>query len=164
MARSRIWLDCTRSFADEREREAIIQRQPILEKPPLAEARHLMKTGGLWNIFVTIGYESAFLKLLTDTVPSAVSEISKALTQGDPDAAFRDMEAIDFSKNVLNQDRRQLLVIQDEVSGWADLGNPVRVIETLIGNRIVPSWLRKMRDVPRRLEEITGVRPSARTA
>jgi mannose-1-phosphate guanylyltransferase len=121
------------------------------EKPPLAEARQLMNTGGLWNTFVTIGYGSAFLKLLTDTVPSAVSEISKALTQGDPDAAYRDMEAIDFSKHVLSQNQRQLLVIQDDVSGWADLGNPGRVIETLIRNRIVPSWLRKMRDVPRLL-------------
>jgi mannose-1-phosphate guanylyltransferase len=134
------------------------------EKPPLAEARHLMKTGGLWNTFVTIGYGGAFLKLLTDTVPSAVSVISKALTQGDPDAAYRDMKAIDFSKHILSQNHRQLLVIQYEVSGWADLGNPVRVIETLIRNRIVPSWLCKMRDVPRLLEEITGVRPSAHTA
>lgn len=50
---------------------------------------------------------------------------------------------------------KSLLTHTREVSGWADLGNPVRVIETLIRNRIVPSWLRKMRDVPRLLEEIT---------
>jgi hypothetical protein len=104
-------------------------------------------------------WEFAFLKLLTGTVPSALSEISKALDQGDSDAAYRDMGAIDFSKHVLSQDQRQSLVIQGEVSGWADLGNPVRVIETLIRNRIVPSWLRKMRDVPRLFEEITGVGP-----
>jgi mannose-1-phosphate guanylyltransferase len=130
------------------------------EKPPLATAHQLMKTGGLWNTFVTIGHGSAFLRLLTGTVPSAVSEISKALTKGDPDAPYRDMGSIDFSKHVLSQDQRPLLVIQDEVSGWADLGNPVRVIETLMRNRIVPSWLRKMRDVPRLFEEITGVGPS----
>ena len=70
------------------------------------------------------------------------------------------MGSIDFSKHVLSQDQRPLLVIEDEVSGWADLGNPVRVIETLVRNRIVPSWLRKMRDVPRLFEEITGVGPS----
>src|SRR6267142_2726692 len=132
------------------------------EKPPLATAHQLMKTGGLWNTFVTIGYGSAFLRLLTGTVPSAVSEISTALTKGDPDAAYRDMGSIDFSKHVLSQDQRPLLVIQDEVSGWADLGNPVRVIETLIRNLIVPAWLRKMRDVPRLFEEITGVGPSIR--
>ena len=134
------------------------------EKPPLATAHQLMKTGSLWNTFVTIGYGSAFLKLLTGTVPSAVSEISKALTKGDPDAAYRDMGAIDFSKHVLSQDQRQLLVIQDEVSGWADLGNPLRVIETLMRNRIVPSWLRKMLKVPRLLEEITDVGRPAHTA
>jgi len=119
-----------------------------------------MNTGGLWNTFVTIGYASASLKLLTGTVPSAVSEISKALTKGDLDAAYRYMGSIDVSKHVLSQDQRQLLVIQDEVSGWAVLGNPVRVIETLMRNRILPSWLRKMRDVLRLFEEITGVRPS----
>jgi len=99
-------------------------------------------------------------KVLTGTVPSAVSEISKALTKGDLYAAYRDMGSIDVSKHVLSQDQRQLLVIQDEVSGWAVLGNPVRVIETLMRNRILPSWLRKMRDVLRLFEEITGVRPS----
>jgi hypothetical protein len=123
-----------------------------------------MKTGGLWKTFVTIGYASAFLKLLTGTVPSAVSEISKALTKGHPDAVYRDMGSIDFSKHVLSQDQRPLLVIQDEVLGWADLGNPVRVIETLMRNRIVPSWLRKMRDVPGLSEEITGVGPSISAA
>jgi len=97
-------------------------------------------------------------------VPSAVSEISEALAQGDPDTAYRGMSAIDFSKHVLSQDQRRLLVIQDEVSGWADLGNPVRVIETLIRNRIVPSWLVKIRDVPRLLEEIPGIGASDHTA
>jgi mannose-1-phosphate guanylyltransferase len=134
------------------------------EKPPLAEARQLMKTGGLWNTFVTIGHGSAFLKLLTDTVPSEVSEVSRALTQEDAGATYRDLKAIDFSKHVLSQNHRQLLVMQDDVSGWADLGNPRRVIEALSRNRIVPSWLRKMRDVPRLLEEITSARTSAHTA
>jgi len=41
------------------------------------------------------------------------------------------MGSIDVSKHVLSQDQRQLLVIQDEVSGWDVLGNSVRVIETL---------------------------------
>ena len=133
-------------------------------RPPLATAHQLMKTGGLWNAFVTSGYASAFLKLLTGTVPSVVSEISKALTKGDPDAAYRDMGSIDFSKHVLSQDQRPLPVIQDEVSGWADLGNPVRVIETLIRNRIEASWLRKIRDVPHLLKKITVVGPSDQTA
>jgi mannose-1-phosphate guanylyltransferase len=134
------------------------------EKPPLAEARQLMKAGGLWNTFVTIGYASAFLKLLTRTIPKEVSEVSEALGKRDSDAAYLEMKTIDFSKDVLSRDQHQLLVIQDEVSGWADLGNPRRVIETLIRNRIVPFWLRKMLDVPRLLEDITGGRASGHSA
>ena len=38
------------------------------EKPRLAEARSLMRNGGLWNTFITIGRASAFLKLLNDSV------------------------------------------------------------------------------------------------
>jgi mannose-1-phosphate guanylyltransferase len=136
----------------------------FLEKPQLAEARRLMETGGLWNTFVTIGHAKTFLTLLRDTVPYSVYEISNAFRQGGAKDAYRDMESIDFSKHVLSQTQRPLLVIQDEVSGWADLGNPRRVIETLLGNRIVPSWLRQMLDVPRLLEEITGVRAAAHTA
>jgi mannose-1-phosphate guanylyltransferase len=136
----------------------------FLEKPQLAEARRLMETGGLWNTFVTIGHARTFLKLLKDTVPYTVCEISNAFRQGGAEDAYRDMESIDFSKHVLSQTKRPLLVIQDEVSGWADLGNPRRVIETLLGNRIVPSWLRQMLDVPRLLEEFTGVRAAAHTA
>jgi len=132
------------------------------EKPHLARAHDLMRVGGLWNTFVTIGRASAFLKLLSGTVLSAVTQIAEALKRGNMDAAYNSIRTIDFSRDVLSRDQRQLLVIPDGNSGWADLGNPVRVIETLIRNRIVPSWLRKMRDVPRLFEEITGVGPSIR--
>jgi mannose-1-phosphate guanylyltransferase len=136
----------------------------FLEKPQLAEARRLTETGGLWNTFVTVGHAQTFLQALRDTVPYAVYEISNAFRRGGAEVAYRKLESIDFSKHVLSQTQRQLLVIRDEVSGWADLGNPRRVIETLLGNRIVPSWLRQTLDVPRLLEEITGVRAAAHTA
>ena len=132
------------------------------EKPHLARAHELMTVGGLWNTFVTIGRASAFLKLLSGTLLSAVTQIAEALKRGNMDIAYNNTRTIDFSRDVLSREQRQLLVIPDGNSGWADLGNPVRVIETLIRNRIVPSWLRKMRDVPRLFEEITGVGPSIR--
>ena len=118
----------------------------------------------MWNTFVTIGRTTAFLKLLSGTVLSAVTQISEALAAGNMDAAYHRIPTIDFSRDVLSRDQRQLLVIPDGNSGWADLGNPRRVIETLIRNQIEPSWLRKMRDVPRLLEEITVVGPSAQAA
>ena len=123
-----------------------------------------MRVGGLWNTFVTIGRASAFLKLLSGTVLSAVTQIAEALKRGNMDAAYNNTRTIDFSRDVLSRDQRQLLVIPDGNSGWADLGNPVRVIETLIRNRIEPSWLRKIRDVPHLLKKITVVGPSAHRA
>jgi hypothetical protein len=38
-----------------------------------------------------------------------------------------------------------LLVMADNMSGWADLGNQARVIDTLDRNKIEPDWLREMR-------------------
>jgi len=132
------------------------------EKPHLARAHELMRVGGLWNTFVTIGRASAFLKLLSGTVLSAVTQIAEALKRGNMDTAYNNTRTIDFSRDVLSREQRQLLVIPDGNSGWADLGNPVRVIETLIRNRIEPSWLRKIRDLPHLLKKITGVGPSIR--
>jgi hypothetical protein len=38
-----------------------------------------------------------------------------------------------------------LLLVRDAGSGWADLGDPERVIDRLIRNRIEPAWLNEMR-------------------
>jgi mannose-1-phosphate guanylyltransferase len=115
------------------------------EKPPLATARELMKKGGLWNTFVTIGHASAFLELLRSTIPDAVVKIAGALARDDLDGAYLDLDTIDFSMVVLGREPHRLLVIPDAASGWADLGDPDRVIETLLQNQIEPDWLREMR-------------------
>ena len=125
-------------------------RTPLLgvrrfwEKPPLAKARALMRAGGLWNTFVTVGHAGAFLKLLCSTIPAAVAQIAGALLRDDLESAYCDMGTVDFSKDVLSLEPRRLLVIPDAASGWTDLGNPGRVIETLVQNQIVPEWLREM--------------------
>ena len=134
------------------------------EKPHSAKAHQLMRTGALWNTFVTVGRSASFLKLFTDTVRSTLTQVSDALVHRNMDAAYRQIGTIDFSRDILSRGQRQLLVIPDSNSGWADFGSPRRVVETLIRNRIVPSWLRKMRDVPRLLEEMTGVGPSDQPA
>jgi mannose-1-phosphate guanylyltransferase len=131
------------------------RRNPLLrvsrywEKPPLAKARELMRGGGLWNTFVTIGHAGAFLKLLSSTAPDAVAEIAGALARDDLDGAYRDLDMIDFSKDVLSLNTRQLLVAPDAASGWTDLGNPNRVIDTLVRNQIEPEWLREWVTAPR---------------
>ena len=115
------------------------------EKPPLATARELMKRGGLWNTFVTVGHASAFLELLCSTIPDAVVKIAGALAPGDLDGAYLDLDTIDFSMAVLGREPHRLLVMPDAASGWTDLGDPDRVIEMLIQNQIEPDWLCELR-------------------
>jgi len=115
------------------------------EKPRLAEARSLMRKGGLWNTFITIGRASAFLKLLSTTVLPAMTSMAKAVACGNLDSVYNEIEAIDFSKHVLSMEPGGLLVMADHTSGWADLGNQARVIDTLDRNNNEPDWLREMR-------------------
>jgi mannose-1-phosphate guanylyltransferase len=115
------------------------------EKPRLNQARWLMRRGGLWNTFVTIGRAGAFLKLLNATVMPAVSRIAEGVARGDLESVYNEIETIDFSKQVLSVEPHGLLVMPHSASGWADLGNEARVIDTLDRNHIEPEWLRKMR-------------------
>lgn len=115
------------------------------EKPRPAEARSMMRKGGLWNTFITIGRASAFLKLLSATVLSAMTRMAEAIAGGDLQSVYNEIETIDFSKHVLSMDTSGLLVMPDNMSGWADLGNQARVIDALDRNNIEPAWLREMR-------------------
>jgi mannose-1-phosphate guanylyltransferase len=117
----------------------------FLEKPPLARARELMRTGGLWNTFITVGHASAFLSLLRSTFLDVVVKIADALALNDLEGAYRDLDTLDFSKAVLGLEPHRLLVMPDAASGWTDLGNPHRVIGTLVQNQIKPDWLHEMR-------------------
>ena len=115
------------------------------EKPPLSEARNLMRKGGLWNTFITIGRAGAFLKLLNATVRPTLARIAEAIACDDLDSVYEEIEAIDFSSHVLSVAPCELLVMPDGASGWADLGNQARVIETLDRHEMEPEWLREMR-------------------
>ena len=115
------------------------------EKPRLVEARSLMSKGGLWNTFITVGRAGAFLKLLSATVLPAMTSIAEAVTDGNLESVYDEIETIDFSKHVLSLQTDGLLVMADNTSGWADLGNQARVIDTLDRNNIEPDWLREMR-------------------
>ena len=115
------------------------------EKPRLAEARRLMKKGGLWNTFITIGRAGAFLELLSATVLPAMTSLAEAVVRGNLNSVYNEIETIDFSKHVLSMDPGSLLVMADNMSGWADLGNQARVIHTLDRNNTEPDWLREMR-------------------
>jgi mannose-1-phosphate guanylyltransferase len=114
------------------------------EKPSLSEAQSLLDARCLWNTFVTIGSGGAILNLLNAQVPDVVQHISQGLAKGALDATYRGVRAVDFSRDVLAREADRLLVLRDSTSGWADLGNPARVVDTLVRNRIETEWLREL--------------------
>ena len=100
------------------------------EKPNLEEARALQKSGCLWNTFVMIGSGDAFLALLAATVPHLLA-IGDWFSAPDRDRIYREIEPIDFSREVLSAAPERLLVLRDGPSGWTDFGNPQRALDVL---------------------------------
>jgi mannose-1-phosphate guanylyltransferase len=114
------------------------------EKPSLPQARALMRQGCLWNTFVTIGRAETVLQLLLAQIPDVVTCVAKAFVRNRLDLAYRGVRAVDFSRGVLALHPQRLLVVRDTASGWADLGSPARVIDTLARNGIKPTWMGEM--------------------
>jgi mannose-1-phosphate guanylyltransferase len=110
------------------------------EKPPLHQARSLMGRGCLWNTFITMGRASAFLDMLCARVPEAVISMTRAVADRAFESVYGLLPAVDFSRDVLTHETQRLLVLCDRTSGWADLGSPARVLETLTRNGIHPDW------------------------
>jgi mannose-1-phosphate guanylyltransferase len=110
------------------------------EKPPLHEARVLLSRECLWNTFITVGRATTFFEMLCAQVPEAVRAISRAVTENTLDLAYPMLDTLDFSRDVLANLPHSLLVLRDQTSGWADLGSPARVLDTLSRNGIRPEW------------------------
>jgi mannose-1-phosphate guanylyltransferase len=110
------------------------------EKPPLHQARALLRRGCLWNTFVTAGRAATFFEMLCSQVPEAVLAISRAMADNALDGTYPSLDTVDCSRDVLANLPHRLLVLRDPSSGWADLGSPARVLDTLSRNGIQPQW------------------------
>ena len=115
----------------------------VWEKPREGQAAELMRLGCLWNTFVIVGRARTLLELLRSQVPEAVVLTAQALASLDAEGAYDRLAPVDFSRDVLAEESNRLLVLRDRDSGWADLGSPPRVLETLTRNGIHPDWVRE---------------------
>jgi mannose-1-phosphate guanylyltransferase len=113
------------------------------EKPSLQQAHALLRRGCLWNTFVTVGRATTFFEMLCSRVPETVLAISRAMADNTLDVAYASLDTVDFSRDVLTNLPHRLLALRDRTSGWADLGSPTRVLETLSRNGIRPEWARE---------------------
>jgi len=110
------------------------------EKPSLQQAHELLRQGCLWNTFVTVGRATTFFEMLCSQVPEAVLAISRAMADNALNVAYASLDTVDFSRDVLANLPDRLLALRDRTSGWADLGSPTRVLDTLSRNGIQPKW------------------------
>ena len=110
------------------------------EKPALPRARALLKSGCLWNTFITLGSAHTFLELLCSEVPEVVLSITRALADKDLATTYAGLLSVDFSRDILTHQAKKLLALCNSGSGWADLGSPDRVFGLLAKDVIQPAW------------------------
>jgi len=118
------------------------------EKPPLPLAESLFRAGSLWNTFVMVGYVRTFLEMAWATVPSLLQLLeSREVTSSPsgeiriPDAVYNTIAPTDFSRQVLCAATERLLALRLGNIEWSDLGDPYRVLVTLLEkNGDLPSW------------------------
>jgi mannose-1-phosphate guanylyltransferase len=118
------------------------------EKPPLALAQSLLRSGSLWNTFVMVGHVHTFLDMARATVPSLlqVFQSMKVISLSDeeiriPDSIYDRIAPKDFSRHVLALVTDRLLALRLENIVWSDLGDPYRVLVALLEkNGSLPSW------------------------
>jgi mannose-1-phosphate guanylyltransferase len=111
----------------------------FVEKPPIATARQLLNQGALWNSFIFAAHGPALLGMLRAACPDNVERIETALARDARSGArskaleevYEDLEAVDFSRGVMQGAEHALRVITAPACGWSDLGTPRRVAEAL---------------------------------
>jgi mannose-1-phosphate guanylyltransferase len=117
------------------------------EKPPLAQAQDLFRSGSLWNTFVMVGHVRAFLDMAWATVPSllqVLESIKVTSLPGEiriPDSTYDRIAPMDFSRKILVPATDHLLAFRLENIEWSDLGDPYRVLVTLVEKTgDLPAW------------------------
>jgi len=118
------------------------------EKPPLPVAERLLRSGSLWNTFVMVGHVGAFLDTAFASVPGLLEALRSASFLLGSDSETRIAEWLydmivptDFSRHVLSPGARRLVTMPLGEVEWNDLGDPDRVLSTLLASELdLPKW------------------------
>jgi mannose-1-phosphate guanylyltransferase len=120
------------------------------EKPSRPLASVLMKNGCLWNSFVMVGKNAAFLALIHRALPRLMGvfeSIQPTLFTAREDTALREIYAsipsTSFSEEVLSRHPWALAMVCSKNLGWSDLGETSRVLSVLESKGFKPEWAQK---------------------
>jgi mannose-1-phosphate guanylyltransferase len=118
------------------------------EKPSCQDAEGLWAQGCLWNTFVMVGRASAFVEMIQRAVPNMYRAFEPILALPNPEMEAEMMQSVyeklpiaDFSKEVLSVSAEMLAVARLGDVGWSDLGDPRRLITTLLKRGIENPWV-----------------------
>ncbi len=123
------------------------------EKPPLPMAEHLFRSGSLWNTFVMVGHVAAFLEMTAQSVPGLMEVLRSGYRPAGgaretriADGVYERITPTDFSRQVLTPGAKRLVAMGLGEVDWNDLGDPERVISTLVSRGAeLPEWARRWR-------------------
>jgi mannose-1-phosphate guanylyltransferase len=123
----------------EKRREAAASVDRFVEKPAMQIARQLINDGALWNTFIFAASVRALLSMFEGRFSPTITTMRDAIElTGSPEVGFaalellyQDLEACDFSIEVLQRHEQMLQVLRVPACGWTDLGTPKRVEETV---------------------------------
>jgi len=126
----------------------LAQVRDLQERPALPVAEKLFKAGALWNTFVMVGHVCTFLELAWATVPGLIQALESREAVGFPrgeiripDAVYDRTAATDFTRQVLCSATDRLLTLRLSNVEWNDLGDPYRVLVTLLEKTgQLPQW------------------------
>ncbi len=115
--------------------ESAFRVRRFWEKPALGVARKLIDRGCLWNTFIMVGRVSILRSMLEDAAPAAFRAFEPVRDGSGDDAAslnqaYENIQAGDFSKQVLSALPERLAVLRLDTAGWSDLGTPERLAAT----------------------------------
>ena len=108
------------------------------EKPSYEIASELMRTGCLWNSFMTVGQVQTLLGLFALAMPELYVSFSKlrptlgTLFEEEVIGRFyQSLRSADFSRQVLEPAAHSLSVLPVSNVGWSDLGQPHRLAHAI---------------------------------
>jgi mannose-1-phosphate guanylyltransferase len=98
------------------------------EKPSVELAKHLQRSGALWNSFVMVFHPSRLLALLQERRRADVERLRGAIRSG---AGYEGVPRWNFSADFLTEIADHLLVVPVDGVYWNDWGTPEAVEQTL---------------------------------
>jgi len=109
----------------------------FVEKPPPHEAQKLLRSGALWNTFISMSRASTYWDVARKHLPVQAGfferyglEIDRPGGKRLLDALYAAIEPANFSRSVLER-AENLAVLPVAGTGWSDWGNPERILRSL---------------------------------